>query len=631
MNLSKLYLLSFLLLAILINAKLQAQNETNNWYFGKHAALSFNSSPPTVLYNSNMSALEGCASISDATGNLLFYSNGDTIWNKNHTILANGTGLFGNLSSTQAVLIAKLPGSNSIYYVFTTNPIGTSIGLRYSIVDMTMAAGLGSVTVKNALIYAPTCEKLIGVKHCNGKDTWIISRETNLNGFRAYLLNSNGISLNPIISNVGGNINNVSSNCVGYLKASANGSKLSAVYSGSSTSGWFEVYDFDNSTGIISNPLNLSSYGFNYSCEFSPDGTKLFTATFGPQQVLMQWDLCAGNNNAIINSIYTVSTGSVFTVNAIYGMQLAKDGKIYFCYGGASNIGVIHNPNNLGAAMGLSLTALTVAPNFVMQGLPNFVNNYNAVQIPLPFTNSLACSSVSFFASSQPSQTVAATCTTLAYTTNTYLWNFGDPNSAAANTSSIANPVHYYSAIGNYTVSLILNSQCRTDTLVQSINITALSPTFSVSGPTTICKGETASFSASPAYSYSWTNGSLTSSMAVTPTDNANYMVTATASNGCKWSKNIALTVNKCLGEDLFTQKTSELVIYPNPSDGEFIFESLSASQLFIYNTLGDLVFETKLRQGDNKINLQHLNNGLYMAHVLNENKYFVYKIIKRE
>jgi hypothetical protein len=631
MKISKLYLFWFLLWALIFNAKLQAQNETNNWYFGKHAALSFSSSPPTVLYNSNMSALEGCASISDASGNLLFYSNGDTIWNKNHTIMANGTGLFGNLSSTQAVLIAKLPGSNSIYYVFTTNPLGTSIGLRYSKLDMNLAAGLGSVTVKNTLLYTPTCEKLVGVKHCNGKDTWIISRETNLNGFRAYLLNSNGISLNPIFSNVGGNINNLS-NSVGYLKASSNGSKLCASYWGStSILGWAEVYDFDNSTGIISNPLNLGTYGFNYGCEFSPDGSKLFAATFGTPQVLMQWDLCAGSNSAIVNSKYTISTGSVFPTNAIYGMQLAKDGKIYFCYGGASNIGVIHNPNNLGAAMGLSLSALSVAPNSVMLGLPNFVNNYNAVQMPLPFSNSLACSTVSFFASSQPSQTVAATCTTLAYPTNSYLWDFGDPNSAAANTSSLANPVHYYSAIGNYTVSLILNSQCRTDTLVQSINITALSPTFSVSGPTAICKGETATFSASPAYSYSWTNGSLSGSMAVTPTVGANYMVIATASNGCKWSKNIVLTVNKCLGENLFTQNNSELLIYPNPSDGEFTFESFTVSQLFIYNTLGDLVFETKIQKGENKINLNHLNNGLYLANVLNENKFSVYKIIKKE
>ena len=38
-----------------------------------------------------------------------------------------------------------------------------------------------------------------------------------------------------------------------------------------------------------------------------------------------------------------------------------------------------------------------------------------------------------------------------------YAWNFGDPSSGAANTSTLANPVHTYSGpAGNYTASLVV-------------------------------------------------------------------------------------------------------------------------------------------------------------------------------
>jgi gliding motility-associated-like protein len=49
-----------------------------------------------------------------------------------------------------------------------------------------------------------------------------------------------------------------------------------------------------------------------------------------------------------------------------------------------------------------------------------------------------------------------------------YLWNFGDPSSGAANTSTLQNPTHFYSATNNYTISLNLlsNLNCPTFTSV---------------------------------------------------------------------------------------------------------------------------------------------------------------------
>jgi hypothetical protein len=112
-------LISILLISLLSIENSNCQNETKQWYLGSKAGLDFNTSPPSIILNSAMNSSAGCASIADSTGNLLFYTKGDTIWNRLHQVMANGTGLFGNSGFTQSSIILKQPGSNSLYYVFT--------------------------------------------------------------------------------------------------------------------------------------------------------------------------------------------------------------------------------------------------------------------------------------------------------------------------------------------------------------------------------------------------------------------------------------------------------------------------------------------------------------------------------
>src|SRR2546421_10634416 len=103
---STLILLSvFFLLA----QKSFAQKEANIWYFGNYGGVDFNSGSPVVLTNSAMSAFEGCTSIANHNGQLLFYTDGMSVWNKNHAIMFNGTGLDGNSSSTQSGVIVPQP------------------------------------------------------------------------------------------------------------------------------------------------------------------------------------------------------------------------------------------------------------------------------------------------------------------------------------------------------------------------------------------------------------------------------------------------------------------------------------------------------------------------------------------
>ena len=139
----------FVLLSCFFGLYATAQQETAIWYFGEGAGLDFNSGAPVPLTDGALVTQEGGASIADATGNLLFYTDGSTIWNRNHAQMPNGTRLRGHASSTQSAIIVPSPGDPNIYYVFTVFVQGNPGGLRYNIVDMTLDGGLGDITTKD--------------------------------------------------------------------------------------------------------------------------------------------------------------------------------------------------------------------------------------------------------------------------------------------------------------------------------------------------------------------------------------------------------------------------------------------------------------------------------------------------
>ena len=109
-----------LLCLLIISGQLSlAQKENNIWYFGVNAGLDFNSGSPQALYDGRLISAEGSASICDENGNLLFYSNGETVWNSNHEVMENGYNLDGLTAVTHPAAILKMPGSENLYYIFS--------------------------------------------------------------------------------------------------------------------------------------------------------------------------------------------------------------------------------------------------------------------------------------------------------------------------------------------------------------------------------------------------------------------------------------------------------------------------------------------------------------------------------
>jgi len=348
-----------------------AQRPTDKWYFGRQAGLDFSSGAPTPLLDGAMTTYEGCATATTKRGELLFYTDGQTVWNRQHQPMPNGRRLMGSGSSTQSALIVPDPGSGNIFYIFTVAPQGAPNGLRYSVVDMTRDNGLGDVPRANLLLLTPVAEKLAAVRHPNGRDVWVVAHRWNSNAFIAYLVTADGVAAKPVMSNVGAMNAGPGRNAIGALKFSPDGTMLAAAIWRESNK--FEVYDFDRATGKVSNARSFGTYPEAYGVEFSPDGTKLYgtcngnsnskTPTTSPETQVWQFDL---------KTKAAVQVGRSAN-HKIGALQRGPDGKIYVAREDNSFLGVIGSPNTAGTACGYVDDGLKLGGRRSKLGLPGFI------------------------------------------------------------------------------------------------------------------------------------------------------------------------------------------------------------------------------------------------------------------
>ncbi|MFZ4771555.1 MAG: gliding motility-associated C-terminal domain-containing protein, partial [Ferruginibacter sp.] len=454
---------------------IQAQKETWHWYFANKAGIDFSSGFIVADTNGKMAAYEGHSSISDSAGNLLFYSNGLNIWTKNHQIMDNGSGLFGHNSSTQSSIVVKHPGNDSIYYIYTLDAVNSynppnHKGFRYNIVNINANNGLGKVIQKNILITDLTCEQFTAIKHCNGKDMWLIVAIRNSNAYHAYLLTSNGIITNPVIS-VSGIGSATDSWCAGYMKATPDGRKIAISHAGNLSYGVnVEIFDFDNATGILSNPMPISccsitSNLFSYGVEFSPNQKYLFvsyfsTASNGPS-FLYQYDISSTTPSSISQSAvmlyWNYDTATLSNTHNATALQMGCDNKIYCSFAGHNYLGVINYPDSAGLTCNLVKNGVDLNGRLCTMGLPTFFPGF--FNKPPDYTYTHNCLTFNF----------APVCDSASL--DSIRWHFGDIASGINNTSALYAPQHKFSDTGNYTVKVYYHYKCRTDSVIKTINV----------------------------------------------------------------------------------------------------------------------------------------------------------------
>jgi hypothetical protein len=348
---------------------------TNHWYFGNGAGLDFSSGSPVAVTDGKLHTSEGSAVMSDTAGNLLFYTDGDTIWNKNHLPMLNGTGLFGcgNYGSTaQAALIVPKPQNDSIYYVFTNDCFENQgvKGFRYSVVNIYLDNGLGSVISKNNLLFSPSTEALAATRDSSGNGYWIMTHGYNTNNFYAFHLTDFGLDIVPVVSTIGLN----SDSHIFTINFSPNSKKIAVtnpnVYQID------QIFDFNNETGELSNLINLSDNflaGGSSQAIFSQDNSKLYFMYSG--SYIYQYCLNTNQDSTSISSTVNIVASS-WDNSTFNQFQQCPDGTIIIASQYSDSINFIKYPNKYGVQCEVSIRDFYLGGKQSLLGLPLFVQAY---------------------------------------------------------------------------------------------------------------------------------------------------------------------------------------------------------------------------------------------------------------
>lgn len=417
------------LVIVLLGQFLFSQNEANIWYFGENAGLDFNGGEAIVLLNGQLNTNEGCATISDGEGNLLFYTDGVNVFNRNHSLMSN-SGLLGSSSSTHSAIILPHPGDEDKYFIFTVDSVSSDTGggpLSYSEVDMNLDMGLGDITTnKNIILYNSVNEKVSAISNSAEDGYWVISHKFNSDEFLIYEVNSTGVNSSGSTNAIGSNTGYF--NVTGQIKISPDNSKLAVARGGE-----VQLFDFDNLTGNISNPQTIDSgtYG-SYGIEFSADGNLLYVAYYGG---VSQYNLQAGTlSNIIASQVVLISVSN----EGFASMQIAPDGKIYIARQNKPYIDYIENPDISGLGCNYNYEGLYLNGRESKLGLPTFIQSFFTARIL--FDNNCLGEASTFDVNSN--QTI-----------DSILWDFGD-----GFTSTSENPSHLYTESGSYNVIATVTS-----------------------------------------------------------------------------------------------------------------------------------------------------------------------------
>jgi gliding motility-associated-like protein len=332
--------------------------------------------------------------MSDTNGNFLFYSEGVTILNRNGLSMPNGDTIIGDARTWMGTLILQKPGSDHLYYVFTVDyddQYQQIDGMHYSIVDMNLDGGLGDVTAEKDIpldMAWAAQNKLTSVRHANGEDIWIVTRNFKMNQwYAAFLLTASGLSTEAVLSPVPAR--NDSYLCdEGTMKISLNKKYLVAAYNRCNCyeelKQSLDICTFNAQTGQINllytlskNTLYFGERFAPYAVEFSPD-SKLLYITFYNNNIntleLFQYDV-----QYIEDSIQFKQSEIYIDSGMVNGLQLARDGKIY-CSGKANEVNkyvsVIHEPWKRGPACNYQADAIYFDGRRTNMFFPNMLSDY---------------------------------------------------------------------------------------------------------------------------------------------------------------------------------------------------------------------------------------------------------------
>lgn len=519
----------------------------NIWYFGQRGGIDFNQQPPVPI-TGPLNTPEGCSVISDRNGEVIFSTDGVRVYDKNDveitTTLVGGVptpipippGIGGEQGSTQSALIMPVQGDETIFYIFTTQEVhgSNTYELRYSLYDIKLNGGNGGLVEYNKLLFSRSTERI------TGNEQFLVAHEYGNNSFRAYPISVNGIG-NPIISSLGSD-HMVTEELQGQGYMELNGNLLAVAFSTSNTNNFIEVFDFVDTTGIVSNFRRVDLLtnspddpGQVYGIEIV--GNKILATIRGTSASFLKEVYMDFQNNPVLVPASANPPSRPAELGAI---QTGPDGTIYVAVNNSPALATIALNADTLQISNVTLNSFPLVGGTQSRlGLPNFIQEiFTGTPDPSMTITGLCGGSPTRFAGVGTDQI------------DVFLWSFGDGFTADSANVEHTYPIPPPGTTQDYFVTLRISNRCGLDTLLtQTITISGPppNPTFLPPGAQpSICRGPLtlqALPANDPTFTYLWSTGETTFNIVVTRTQIVDVTITNAA--GCTSRRDLLITDNR--------------------------------------------------------------------------------------
>lgn len=592
----KLY--SIVTLLFFVTVSTLAQNTNNHWQLG-NSDVNFTTNPPIVAVSGNSSKY-GKASISDNNGDLLFYTDGKTVWNKNHNVMTNGTNI-GYSGVINTIIVPNLANPNQFYIFRSEEYLKLCLCANftyylYSIVEFNSSNPLGIVLSINSnplsqenqyskALYsssgivenAHTFGALTSTINNNNTEFWVVVQ--NQNKLLSYKIGSSGLNATPVESIfTNTQIYNPGSYNSGVISG-LEGAKFSIAPDNSFLIG-LEYSKANNQSDPDGNYLNFKN--FFYKINFnSTTGVFLGYESFSGGIMVYDFEVSKQSNNLFYVRNKFPFAGPPDIINAVDGEVCVKD----------------------------------------------LTNNSNPVRILNEFGTSTTSSKFSYLRRDKyDNLLISSTYSSLSR--NLYLHKIDNQDSYSGSSvvlNSISLNVNPISVLPELIPSVI--PPC-IDNLVITSNVTYGMDKKQASN--TIVALNTLN---------SGTSGIYHSGTSVTLSSGFNAKSGSTFRVYIAGCSNTFLQKKKSSKEEISTpivikeSQKNNLKLYPNPNIGiftiDFGFDNKNEIAIGIYDTKGKEVYRSSTKEATFNINLPKLSSGLYFLKLEGDNYNETVRFIK--
>ena len=471
------------------SANVFAQFQDNIWLMGYYPVqfgskyvlgcnkFDFNFEPPKVskLFLNRYHLMESSTTtVSDESGELLFYANGFQVFDKNDNVMKGDNFLNPGIVRDDYWNKGKPSFGFPMILGMMTIPIGKDPE-KYMIIHQNISEDfvfpnktyfskvsfenndLGEVLVSNVLIDSSQRQKFNSVvKHGDGINWWLIISNDGILNYKKYMFRNGQVDIENEQSI--GELPTIESSAQALF--SPDGSKFFKH----NNSDFSEIFDFNRCTGQLSNPrkIPLGTYSPGAGAAFSHDSRYLYLTSY---QYVFQFDTEATDVFATMDTVGTCDFKICGSLPYSYVLcQLGPDGRIYISSGNTTDcMSMIEYPFKQGKACQVQNNAISLA-YLNDNTIPNNPN-YRLGPMDGSPCDTLGMDNIPIARFRKSSGTDTIIFTDLSYgEPDEWFWEFGD-----GSTSSGRFPEHIYTASGIYNVCLTVTNKKGSNSTCQDV------------------------------------------------------------------------------------------------------------------------------------------------------------------